>query len=108
MTTYVASLCVYMLHFPAALDRPSRDCVVVLARETGHRWSSCSFATNGHEFSACWLCVAGFVPRAALQYRRAAVPTPRHAEARESLGLHRFLQCCLCPTLAAIGGHHHL
>src|SRR5689334_17687335 len=76
---------VYMLHLPAALDRPTCDSVAVLVGEAGHRWNSRCFAARGHELRPGRLLVAGLIPRSALQYRRAAVPSPRHAESSERL-----------------------
>src|SRR6516164_4227345 len=72
---------VYMLHLPAALDRPTGDRVVVLAGEGGNRRNSRGFAACRHQLGSGGLRVAGLVPRPALQYRGAAVPAPRRAEA---------------------------
>src|SRR5262245_43786377 len=91
-TAYLRSLRVYMLHLPRALDGPSCDRVVVLAREAGHRRCSCGLAAYRHKFGARGLYIARLVPCAALQYGRAAVPPPRQAESRESLAQDRFLQ----------------
>src|SRR5258706_259523 len=54
-----------------------------------------------------WLSGAGFVPGAALQHYRAAVPAPGHAKARERLRQHRLLQLRRRPAPAAVGGHQH-
>src|SRR4030095_16891199 len=97
-----------MFHLPIALDRPGRDAVVVLTREARYRANLRSFATRGHDLGAGQLHVAGLVPRAALQDRRAAIPVPGHPEPGESLAMHRFLQRCLSPALAAISRHHDL
>src|SRR5438445_3994088 len=97
---------IYMLHLPAALDRPTGDRVVVLTGEAGHRRNSRGFAARRHQLGSGRLLVAGLVPRSALQYRRAAVPSPRHAESSERLVEDRLLQCRLRPALAAVGGHH--
>src|SRR6266478_9336833 len=43
------SLRVYMLHLPAALDRPTGDGVVVLAGEGGYRRNSRRLAARGHK-----------------------------------------------------------
>src|SRR6266853_5297399 len=97
---------VNMLHLPAALDRPTGDGVVVLAGEAGQRRNFGGFAARRHQLGSGRLLVAGLVPRPALQYRGAAVPTPRHAESSERLAEDRLLQCRLRPALAAVGGHH--
>src|SRR5215510_9114318 len=97
-----------MHHLPVSVDRPTRDGVVMLARETGYRRSLCRLAAHGHQFGASRLRVAGLVPCPALQNNGAAVPAPRHTESRESLALHGFLKCCLCPTPAAVSGDNDL
>src|SRR5258708_2787775 len=97
-----------MLHLPVALDRPTGDGVVVLAGEAGQRRNFRGFAARRHQLSSGRLLVAGLVPRPALQYRGAAVPAPRHAESSERLAEDRLLQCCVRPSLAALGGYHDL
>src|SRR2546422_2697147 len=86
------SLCVDMFHLPFAVDRPAREAVVVLVRESQHVRDLLGLAALGHELGAGRLHVPRFIPGAALQYRRTAVPPPGHAEPRESLGEHRRLQ----------------
>src|SRR5260370_3786980 len=85
MTANPRKLRVYMLHLPAALDRPTGDRVVVLAVEACHRRKSRGFAARRHQLGSGRLLIAGLVPRSALQYRGAAVPSPRHAESSECL-----------------------
>src|SRR5713226_8830571 len=97
---------VYMLHLPAALDRPTGDSVVVLAGEAGYRRDFGGFAARGHQLGPGRLRVAGLVPRPALQDRGAAVPAPRRAEASERLAMDRRLERRLRPALAAVGGQH--
>src|ERR1700674_1913660 len=46
------SLRVYMLHLPAALDRPTGDGVVVLAGEAVQRWNFRSFAACCHQLGS--------------------------------------------------------
>src|SRR3989442_7673390 len=94
-TMYPPSLRVYMLHLPAAPDRPTRDGIVVLARKCGDGWSPSGLAAHSHELGSRRLHVAGLVPRTTLQYSSTAVPPPRQAESRESPALHRLLQCRL-------------
>src|SRR6266566_5080707 len=102
------SLRVYMLHLPAALDRPRRDGVVVLAREAGYGRDARGLAAHTHDLGSGRLHVTGLVPRSALQCRGTAVPTPRHAEPGERFAVHGLLQRGLRPALAAVGGHHDL
>src|SRR5437016_12255920 len=102
------SLRVHMLHLPAALDRPAGDGVVVLACEGGYGRNSGSLATRGHNLGSGGLSVPCLVPRPALQYRRATVPAPWHTATSERLAMHRLLQGCLRPALAAVGGHDDL
>src|SRR5258706_1726990 len=97
------SLCVDMLHLPFAVDRPAGEAVVVLVREGQHVRDLLGLAALGHELGAGRLHVAALVPGAALQYGRAAVPAPGHAEPGKGLGERRRLKRRLCPTLAAVG-----
>src|SRR5258706_7030495 len=97
------SLCIDMLHLPFAVDRPAGEAVVVLVREGQHVRDLLGLAALGHELGAGRLHVAALVPGAALQYGRAAVPSPGHAEPRKSPGEQPRLQRRLCPTLAAVG-----
>src|SRR5439155_23089244 len=104
----IRGLRVAMFHLPFALDRPSRDAVVVLAREARYGRDLRGLTARGHDLGASRLHVAGLVPRAALQNRRTAIPAPGHAEAGKGLAVYRLLQCRLRPALAAIGRDHHL
>src|SRR5215475_2050838 len=97
-----------MFDLPLAVDRPTRGAVIVLTRKSGYGRDFCRLATHGHDLSARRLHIAGLVPRATLQDRRAAVPVPGHAEPGESLAVHWFLQPRLRPALTTIGGHHDL
>src|SRR5712692_10162492 len=107
-TAKTRSLRIDMFHLPIALDCRGRDGVVVLAREARYGRDLRGLAAHGHDLSPGRLHVAGLVPRAALQDRRAAILVPGHAEAGEGLAVHRFLQRRLRPALAAIGRHHDL
>src|SRR6266550_9522332 len=102
----VEDLRVNIFHFSLRIDSPSRDAVVVLSRECGNGRGSFALAARGDELRARWLHVAGFVPGAALQSRRTAVPLPRQSEARKRFAQHRLLQRRLRPALAAVGRHH--
>src|SRR5207244_5716008 len=104
----IRGLCVNMFHLPIALDRPSRDAVVVLAREARYGGNLRGLAARGHDLGAGRLHVASLVPRAALQNPRTALPAPGHAEAGKGLAVHRLLQRRLRPALAAIGRDHQL
>src|SRR5256886_7337752 len=104
----IRGLRVNMFHLPIALDRPSRDAVVVLAREARYGGNLRGLAARGHDLGAGRLHVAGLVPRAALQNPRTAIPAPGHAEAGKGLAVHRLLQRRLLPALAAIGRDYHL
>src|SRR6266852_3445549 len=64
----IETLGVYMFHLPFAVDRPTREAVVVLVRETEQRRNIPVLAALGDELRPCRLHVAAFVPRAALQY----------------------------------------
>src|SRR3981189_2579341 len=72
-------LCVDMLDLPLAVDPPARNAVVVLVGEGERRRDrGLGLAPRRHELGTQRLHVAGFVPGAALQNRRLAVPSPRH------------------------------
>src|SRR6266853_5642152 len=107
-TNACRGLGVNMFHLPFAVDRPTREAVVVLVRETEQRRNIPGLAALGDELRPGRLHVAGFVPRAALQYRRSAVPAPGHAKAGEGLGEHRRLQRGFSPALAAVCGDYYL
>src|SRR5438552_1812055 len=106
-TTKCRTLCIYMFHLATGIDRPGCDRVAVLAWKCGDRGNLSGLAALGDKLRSCGLHISGIVPRAALQYGGAAVPAPRNTEPGESLAVYGFLQCCLCPALAAIGGDHH-
>src|SRR5260221_2636231 len=97
------SLCIDMLHLPFAVDRPAGEAVVVLVREGQHVRDLLGLAALGHELGAGRLHVAALVPRAALQYGRAAVPAPGPAEPGKGLGERRRVKRPLCPTLCRRG-----
>src|SRR3954471_23853510 len=97
-----------MAHASVRIDGPARDAVVVLAWEAERRRYARRLAALRDDLGARRLHVALVVPSAALQYRRAAIPLPRHAKARERLAHHRLLQRGLRPALAAVGRHHDL
>src|SRR5882672_902030 len=103
-----SGLSVDMFDLPFAVDRPTREAVVVLVGEAERIRRFPGLAALGDELGAQRLHAAGLVPGAALQYHRPAVPAPGHAEARERLGQHRLLQRGLAPALAAVGRHQHL
>src|SRR6266545_7702077 len=104
----IETLRVNMFHLPFAVDAPAREAVVVLVRKAEHGRDIPGLAALGHELCAGRLHVAGFVPRAALQYRRSAVPAPGHAEPGKGLGEHRRLQRGFSPALAAVCGDYYL
>src|ERR1700730_10323679 len=85
-------LCVNMVHLPVAIDRPARDGVEVLVRESVNGRDRFQLAALRDELGTSRLRVARVVPGAALQYSGTAVPTPRHAKARKRFAEHRLLQ----------------
>src|SRR2546428_3109353 len=97
-----------MLHLPFGVNRPAGETVVVLVREAEDPRDLLGFSALGDELRAGRLHVAGFVPGAALQYRRSAVPAPGHAEPGEGLGEHQRLQRGFSPALAAVCGDYYL
>src|SRR6266536_2219489 len=97
-----------MFHLPFGVNRPAGETVVVLVREAEDPRDLLGFSALGDELCAGRLHVAGFVRRAALQYRRSAVPAPGHAEPGEGLGEYRRLQCGFSPALAAVCGDYYL
>src|SRR3974377_778154 len=101
----IARLGVNMPDLPVARDAPAGDRIVVLIGKRQNRRLLCKLAARGHEFGAGRLHIAGLVPGAALQRRWAAIPSPGHAEAGESLALHRLLKRCLRPPLTAVSRH---
>src|SRR5947209_14747803 len=109
ITATEKALRIDMLDPPIGVDAPARDAVVVLVGEAERvgQWLL-GLSARGDEFGAQRLHVAAFVPGAALQHHRLAVPAPRHTEAREGLGLHRLLQRRLSPALSPIGRNHDL
>src|SRR2546429_676983 len=82
-----------MLDPPVAVDAPAGDAVVVLVGEAQRvgDWLV-GLSPRRHELGPQRLHVAAFVPGAALQHDRLAIPAPRHAEARERLRLNRPLE----------------
>src|SRR4249920_254447 len=104
----IICLRINMFDLPLVVDRPARGAVIVLARKSRYGRDFRRLAAHGHDLSARRLRVAGLVPGAALEDRRAAIPVPGHAEPGESLAVHRFLQRRLRPALTTIGGHHDL
>src|SRR5216684_3150287 len=101
-------LCVDMLDLPRTLDPPAGDRVEVMVQHRPDRRRRLQLPARGDEFGPGRLRVARVVPGAALQHRRAAVPTPRHAKARERLAQYRLRQGRLAPALAAVGRNHDL
>src|SRR5882672_11637454 len=93
-----ASLSVDMFDLPVAVHSPAREAVVVLVGERERARRFLGLAALRDELGAQRLSASALVPRAALQDNRLAVPAPRHAEARERLGEHRFLQRGLAPA----------
>src|SRR3954465_4629723 len=102
------ALRVDMANASLLVDGPARDRVEVLARERADRRRLGSLPAPRDELGAGRLHVSALVPGAALQHGRPAIPTPRHAEARERLRQNRVLQRRLSPALAAVRRDHHL
>src|SRR5258708_27813896 len=98
------ALRVNMAHPTVGFDRPTGGTVVMLARESHRRGHARGLAAHRDDLLARRLRIAGFVPRAALQHCRTAVPLPRQAKARERLAHHRLLPRRLPPRLAPGGG----
>src|SRR5262249_46459417 len=65
-TKNAAALRVYMFHLPGALNGPTGDGIVVLARKCRHRGNLCGLTTRSHELSSGWLSVSGIIPCTAL------------------------------------------
>src|SRR6266702_4389109 len=107
-TVQARGLSIDMFHLPVPVDRPAREAVVMLVREAQHVRDLLGLPAGGDELGAGRLYVAGFIPRAALQHGRTAVPAPGHAEPRESLAQHRSLERGLRPAPASVGGDHDL
>src|ERR1700740_1071668 len=80
-------------HLAVCSDTPGPDRVVMV---------DVILAAHRQQFSQRRLHVAGFVDRAALDYRRLAVPMPRQAEAGQRPPQHWFLQPRRLPALAVI------
>src|SRR5262245_18579194 len=97
------TLRVDMLDLPARVDAPAGEAVVMLVWEAERIGRLLGLAARGDELGAQRLHVARFVPSAALDHHRLAVPAPRHAEARERLWMHRPLPRGLRPALAGGG-----
>src|SRR5436190_6729208 len=79
------ALRVDMANASLLVDGPAGDRVEVLARERADRRRLGGLSAHRDEFPAGRLHVSALIPGAALQHSRAAVPAPRHAEARERL-----------------------
>src|SRR5262245_43410342 len=94
-----------MFHLAIRVDCPGCDRVVVLAWKRSDGWNLSGLASLGYKLRACGLHISSVVPCAALQYCGTAVPPPRDTESRESFAVDRFLERCLCPGLATIGGN---
>src|SRR6266581_4738518 len=107
-TVQARGLSVDMFHLPVPVDRPTREAGVMLVREAQHVRDLLGLAAGGDELGPGRLYVAGFIPRAALQYGGTAIPAPGHAESRESLAQHRSLERGLSPAPASVGGDHDL
>src|SRR5207302_1474743 len=70
-----------MAHLAHAVDAPARDGIEVMTGEIGPLARRFGFTAQSDEFSARRLHVARFIPGAALENRRGAIPVPRHAKA---------------------------
>src|SRR5882672_6328527 len=97
-TAHTAELRVHIFHLPARRDTPRLDSVVVVEELR---------AFVAHELVARWLDRARLVDSAALEHGRPAVPSPRHAKARQGLGQHRLAQRRLAPGLTTVSRHFH-
>src|SRR5882672_12472758 len=91
------SLGVDMLHLALRIDRPAGDGIEMLVGEAQHGRRLLRLAADCDKLGSRRLHIAGLVPGATLQHRRAAVPAPQRAKARERLAVNRFLQCSLRP-----------
>src|SRR5262245_26159207 len=65
--TQAPSLRVHMLHLSIAIDRPTRNGVVVLVRKCRDCGNSRGLATDSDKIGTSRLGITGFVPCAALQ-----------------------------------------
>src|SRR5256886_1867183 len=92
---------------PAALDGPALDGVVVLTCECSNSRDFRRLAAGGYKFGSGRLHVPGLVPRAALQKRGTAIPTPWQAESSRCLAMHRRLQRGLRPAPATVRRDHN-
>src|SRR5665213_3830354 len=82
-----------MRHAPIGSHIPDLDLIVVIAVIA---------AARSQHFVSGWLQITGLIGGARLQRRRAAVPIPRHSEAREGFGETSLLQLGVLPTFAVI------
>src|SRR5512143_1207508 len=89
MLTNLNALC-NMRHAPVGTDVPGLDLIVVIAEIA---------AAHGQHLVSGWLQITGFIGGARLQRRRAAIPSPGHAEPREGLGEACLLQFGVLPSL---------
>src|SRR5215475_12347904 len=96
-----------MSHLSLAIDGPACDRIVVFIGKRRDRRSFGGLAAYFHELCPRWLHVSCFVPSAALQYRRTAIPTPRNTKSRERFAEDGFLQRGFGPRPTAVGGDHH-
>src|ERR1700730_13077239 len=105
-TTAIKLLRINMLDLPFVVDGPARNDVHVPHRKRRHGHVHLRSAAHGEHLVARRLPVAGFVPGAALQDDRLAVPAPGHPEAVYCLARYWFVERRFTPALAAIGRNH--
>src|SRR5579872_738266 len=102
----IVRLRINMADTPVAVHRPTGNRVEMLAWKIRDGGRSCCLAAQRNELLACRLDVATLVPGATLQYRCAAIPSPRHPEAGKRLRQYRLLQRRLNPAFASVRRHH--
>src|SRR3954453_1468504 len=85
------ALGVDMANASLLVDGPAGDRVEVLARERADRRRFGGLSAHRDEFPTGLLHFSPLFPGAALQHSRAALPAPRHAEARECFRQNRVL-----------------
>src|SRR5262245_37348842 len=96
-----------MFHLPIPIDGPTGNRIVMFVGKCGDRRSFGGLATYSHELIPRWLHIPSFVPSAALQNRRTAIPTPRNTESRKRLAEYGFLQRGFGPSPTPVGRDHH-